>query len=246
MKVNDRFHETKAWLVTLTVHTLLILLLAALNLGIPSQDPSESTAGGMALALGVPEGLPENESSVSSSKESESQTEESQTPPVATQDVEEAPTVPPTTKPISEPKPMDPRLERLLKKKKQSQNSTQNSENSPSKGHVTGSANAQGLSSGNGGFSASGDGLESRGFLQEPNPEKFSPIDAQVDIPIEVDRDGKIRVTGMPKGTKPLTPEHRRALVEATQQARFKPNSMGKELQKGVLRYDLVIQRKSK
>ncbi|MFM7178780.1 MAG: hypothetical protein ACKOX5_04660, partial [Bacteroidota bacterium] len=153
--------------------------------------------------------------------------------PVATQELEEAPTV--------NTKPMDPRLQRLLNRKN---SSNQSSKQNPSQGVEDGSPESTGQSNGSGGFSASGDGLENRGFAQDPDPEEFRILDAQVDIPIEVDREGRVRVIGTPKSTKPLTAQQRRALVEATQKARFKRNDNGKEVQRGILKYELKIRNK--
>jgi len=243
--------QAKAWAISLAMHLLITLLLALLTLGIPEQDPNESNAGGMALALGVPEGSPETDPSLNSSTEQTPQTPNTEadpqpttpkSPPVATQDLEEAPSVPVKSSPPAEPKPMDPRLQRLLNRKN---NPSPGSNQSPSKGSENGAADATGQSSGSGGFSASGDGLESRGFDEDPNPEEFRILDARVDIPIEVDREGRVRVTGIPKSSKPLTAQQRRALVEATQKARFKRSVSGKEIQRGVLQFELKIRSKS-
>lgn len=108
-----------------------------------------------------------------------------------------------------------------------------------------GSPESKGQNNGSGGFSASGDGLENRGFAQDPDPEEFRILDAQVDIPIEVDREGRVRVIGTPKSTNPLTAQQRRALVEATQNARFKRSVNGKEIQRGILQFELKVRSKS-
>lgn len=250
VNVPDR-SPIKAWAFSLLIHLVLVLILGLLSLGIPENHAEENKAGGMALALGVSDGLAEADPSVSSSSEqsTESAFPEPKTdplnpksPPVATQDLEEAPAVVNAkTSPSSETKPMDPRLQRLLNRR----NSTNQSSNqSPSQGVEDGSPESKGQSSGSGGFSASGDGLENRGFAQDPDPEEFRILDAQVDIPIEVDREGRVRVIGTLKSSKPLTAEQRRALVEATQKARFKRSDNGKDIQKGILKFDLKIRNK--
>ena len=199
------------------------------------------------LALGVPDGLSEADSSVSSSSEqsTESTTSEPKpdpanpkSPPVATQELEDAPVVNTKTSTSAETRPMDPRLQRLLNRKN---SANQSSKQSPSQGVEDGSPESNGQSNGSGGFSASGDGLENRGFAQDPDPEEFRILDAQVDIPIEVDREGRVRVIGTPKSTKPLTAQQRRALVVATQKARFKRNDNGKEVRRGILKYEFKI-----
>ncbi|MFM8685834.1 MAG: hypothetical protein ACKODJ_04700, partial [Bacteroidota bacterium] len=163
-------------------------------------------------------------------------------------DLEEAPVVNTKTSPPAETKPMDPRLQRLLNRKN---SANQSSKQSPSQGVEDGSPESKGQNNGSGGFSASGDGLENRGFAQDPDPEEFRILDAQVDIPIEVDREGRVHVRGKPKMTDPLTgkqipltPNQRRVLVEATQKARFKRNDNGKEGQRGILKYELKIRNK--
>lgn len=244
--------QAKAWAFSIVLHLLLVLILGFLSLGVPQNDPIENNAGGMALALGVPDGITNPSVSSSSEQSAESAITDPKSKPVATQDLEEAPVVKPKTNPPAETRAMDPRLKDLLAKP--NKRSPQNSSNKPPQGAETGLAQATGQSSGNGGFSASGDGLESRGFAQDPDPDEFKILDAKVDIPIEVDREGRVRVIGMPKGFElvndsikliPLTVEQRRALVEATQKARFKRSENGKEIQKGVLHYELKVRRKS-
>jgi len=249
VKGTDR-SPIKAWAVSLLIHLVLVLILGLLSLGIPETPAEENKAGGMALALGVPDGLAEAEPSVSSSSE---QSTESAVPdpkpeptntkssPVATQDLEEAPVVNAKTSPPSETKPMDPRLQRLLNRRN---SANQSSNQNPSQGVEDGSPESKGQSNGSGGFSASGDGLENRGFAQDPDPEEFRILDAQVDVPIEVDREGRVRVIGTLKSSKPLTAQQRRALVEATQKARFKRSDHGKDIQKGILKFDLKIRNK--
>ncbi|MFM8960018.1 MAG: hypothetical protein ACKOKH_07155, partial [Bacteroidota bacterium] len=249
VKGTDR-SQAKAWAFSLLLHLILVLILGLLTLGIPQNDPAENKAGGMALALGVPDGLAGADPSVNSSSEQSAETAlpepkpdpaNPKSPPVATQDLEEAPVVNTKTSPPAETKPMDPRLQRLLNSKN---SANQSSKQSPSQGVEEGSPESTGQSNGSGGFSASGDGLENRGFAQVPDPEEFRILDAQVDIPIEVDREGRVRVTGKPKSTKPITAQQRRALVEATQKARFKRNDNGKEVQRGILKYELKIRNK--
>jgi hypothetical protein len=243
--------QAKAWAVSIALHLLMVLLLAWLNLGVPDHDPSFSNAGGMALALGVPEGIPDSDPSAShaaeqtlepSNSDPEPQPVTPKSPPVATQDLEEAPTVPVKSSPPAESKPMDPRVQRVLNRKN---NEFQGSGPGASKGSETGSPDATGQTNGSGGFSASGDGLEYRGFDKDPDPEEFKILDARVDIPIEVDREGSVRVVGVPKSSKPLTAHQRRTLVEATQKARFKRSLSGKEIQRGVLQFELKIRSRS-
>jgi hypothetical protein len=250
VKVTDR-SQAKAWAFSLLLHLILVLILGLLTLGIPQNDPAENKAGGMALALGVPDGLAEADPSVSSSSEQSAENAlpepkpdpaNPKSPPVATQDLEEAPVVNTKTSPPAETKPMDPRLQRLLNRKN---SANQSSKQSPSQGVEEGSPESTVQSNGSGGFSASGDGLENRGFAQDPDPEEFRILDAQVNIPIEVDREGRVRVIGTPKSTKPLTAQQRRALVEATQNARFKRSVNGKEIQRGILQFELKVRSKS-
>ncbi|MFM8685889.1 MAG: hypothetical protein ACKODJ_04980, partial [Bacteroidota bacterium] len=208
MKVTDR-SQAKAWAFSLLLHLILVLILGLLTLGVPQNDPAENKAGGMALALGVPDGLAEADPPVSSSSEqsAESTTSEPKSdpanpksPPVATQELEDAPVVNTKTSTSAETRPMDPRLQRLLNRKN---SANQSSKQSPSQGVEDGSPESNGQSNGSGGFSASGDGLESRGIAQVPEPEEFNlKKDAQVYIPIEVERDGRGRVTGTPKMTE--------------------------------------------
>ncbi|MBM3911705.1 MAG: hypothetical protein FJ350_01710 [Sphingomonadales bacterium] len=250
MKGTNR-SQAKAWAFSLLLHLILVLILGLLTLGIPQNDPAENKAGGMALALGVPDGLADTDPSVSSSSEQSAEPTvpepksgptNPKSPPVETQDLEEAPVVNTKTSPPAETKPMDPRLQRLLNRKN---SANQSSKQSPSQGVEDGARESIGQSNGSGGFSASGDGLENRGFAQDPDPEEFRILDAQVDIPIEVDREGRVRVIGTPKSTKPLTAQQRRALVEATQNARFKRSVNGKEIQRGILKFELKIRSKS-
>lgn len=250
VKGTDR-SQAKAWAFSLLLHLILVLILGLLTLGIPQNDPAENKAGGMALALGVPDGLAEADPSVSSSSEQSAETAlpeprpepaNPKSPPFATQDLEEAPVVNTKTSTPIETKPMDPRLQRLLNRKN---SANQSSMQSPSQGVEDGSPESKGQNNGSGGFSASGDGLENRGFAQDPDPEEFRILDAQVDIPIEVDREGRVRVIGTPKSTNPLTAQQRRALVEATQNARFKRSVNGKEIQRGILQFELKVRSKS-
>jgi len=243
--------QAKAWAFSLLLHLILVLILGLLTLGIPQNDPAENKAGGMALALGVPDGLADTDPSVSSSSEQSAEPTvpepksgptNPKSPPVETQDLEEAPVVNTKTSPPAETKPMDPRLQRLLNRKN---SANQSSKQSPSQGVEDGARESIGQSNGSGGFSASGDGLENRGFAQDPDPEEFRILDAQVTIEIEVDREGRVRVIGTPKSTKPLTAQQRRALVEATQNARFKRSVDGKEIQRGILKFELKIRSKS-
>jgi len=243
--------QAKAWAFSLLLHLILVLILGLLTLGIPQNDPAENKAGGMALALGVPDGLADTDPSVSSSSEQSAEPTvpepksgptNPKSPPVETQNLEEAPVVNTKTSPQAETKPVDPRLQRLLNRKN---SANQSSKQSPSQGVEDGARESIGQSNGSGGFSASGDGLENRGFAQDPDPEEFRILDAQVDIPIEVDREGRVRVIGTPKSTKPLTAQQRRALVEATQNARFKRSVNGKEIQRGILKFELKIRSKS-
>jgi len=243
--------QAKAWAFSLLLHLILVLILGLLTLVIPQNDPAENKAGGMALALGVPDGLADTDPSVSSSSEQSAEPTvpepksgptNPKSPPVETQDLEEAPVVNTKTSPPAETKPMDPRLQRLLNRKN---SANQSSKQSPSQGVEDGARESIGQSNGSGGFSASGDGLENRGFAQDPDPEEFRILDAQVTIEIEVDREGRVRVIGTPKSTKPLTAQQRRALVEATQNARFKRSVDGKEIQRGILKFELKIRSKS-
>ncbi|MFM7497368.1 MAG: hypothetical protein ACKOPP_05850 [Bacteroidota bacterium] len=235
-----------AWLVSLGLHGLLILLLALLHLGLPAMPPRPTPGGGLSLALGVEDGqettpaLPPSGTTNSPTEPTESVKPNPTTSPSVTQDQDEAPVVAP--KP--ETKPMDPRLQRLLQR--QGQNNSQNSNNQASKGQKDGSetSNSTGLS-GSGGFSARGDGLENRGFSKSPDPEEFRILDARVIIPIEVDSEGKVRVTGPPTSDKPLNAQQRRALVEATQNSRFRRNSELSIPQKGVLVFELQIKSRS-
>lgn len=244
--------QAKAWAVSIALHLLLVMIFGLLTLGIPDHPPANSNAGGMALALGTPEGMPDSDPSVSSSPEQtpessapdpEPQPNAAKSPPVATQDVEDAPTVPVKSSPPAETKPMDPRLQRLLNRRNTPTTSTD--PNPASKGSEKGSADATGQTNGSGGFTAIGDGLENRGFDKDPDPEEFRILDARVDIPIEVDREGRVRVIGDPKSSKPLTAQQRRTLVEATQKSRFKRSVNGKEVQRGVLRFELKIRSRS-
>ena len=236
-----------AWLISLVLHGLLLLLLAMLHLGLPDAPPPPSPGGGLALALGVEDGqaelapsLPPTGSNNPTTEQTEPVSHTNTSIPSVTQDQEEAPVV--TSK--SETKPMDPRLQRLLQR--QGQPNPNNSSSEASKGHKDGTAssNNSGLS-GSGGFSARGDGLENRGFSKSPDPEDFRILDARVVIPIEVDREGRVRVTGPPTSSKPLNAQQRRALVEATQNARFRPNPELASLQKGFLVFELQIKTRS-
>ncbi|MFM7177904.1 MAG: hypothetical protein ACKOX5_00165, partial [Bacteroidota bacterium] len=177
MKGTDR--SQGAWVFSLLLHLILVLILGLLTLGIPTKDPAESKAGGMALALGVPDGLAEADPSVSSSSVQRAETAlpepkpdpaNPKSPPVATQELEDAPVVKTKTSPPAETKPMDPRLQRLLNRKN---SANQSSKQSPSQGVADGSPESTGQSIGSGGFSASGDGRENRGFAQDPDPEEF-------------------------------------------------------------------------
>ncbi len=245
---NQEGSQIKAWALSLILHLILVLILGLLSLGIPQKDSAENNAGGMALALGNPDGLPNIDPSVSSSSEQSAEPTspepkpaitDTKSQPVATQNLEEAPVVNPKTSPPAETKPMDPRLQRLLDRKNSAK---QSKDKRPTQGAEDGSPESTGQSTGSGGFSASGDGLESRGFAQEPDPEKFNFLkDAPVNILIEVDREGRVRVIGTPKSTIPLTSEQRRALMEATQKARFKRSDNGKDIQRGILKYELII-----
>jgi hypothetical protein len=199
------------------------------------------------LALGVEDGqaelapsLPPTGSNSPTTEQTEPVSHTNTSIPSVTQDQEEAPVV--TSK--AETKPMDPRLQRLLQR--QGQPNPNNSSSEASKGHKDGTAssNNSGLS-GSGGFSARGDGLENRGFSKSPDPEDFRILDARVVIPIEVDREGRVRVTGPPTSSKPLNAQQRRALVEATQNARFRPNPELASLQKGFLVFELQIKTRS-
>ncbi|MFM7746416.1 MAG: hypothetical protein ACKO7X_00685, partial [Bacteroidota bacterium] len=73
MKGTDR-SQAKAWAFSLLLHLILVLILGLLTLGIPLDDLDENKAGGMALALGVPDGLAEADPSVSSSSEQSAET----------------------------------------------------------------------------------------------------------------------------------------------------------------------------
>ncbi|MFZ9969110.1 MAG: hypothetical protein ACO3GL_04890 [Bacteroidia bacterium] len=235
-----------AWLISLGLHALLILLLALLHLGLPAMPPQPSPGGGLSLALGIEDGqetspaLPPSGTTSSPSDPTETVKPNPTTSPSVTQDLEEAPVV--AAKPES--KPMDPRLQRLLQR--QGQNNLQNSNNPASKGQKDGTetANSTGLS-GSGGFSARGDGLENRGFTKSPDPEEFRILDARVVIPIEVDSEGKVRVTGQPTSDRPLNAQQRRALVEATQNSRFRRNTELSSPQKGFLVFELQIKSRS-
>lgn len=235
-----------AWLVSLGLHGLLILLLALLHLGLPAMPPRPAPGGGLSLALGVEDGqeltpaLPPSGENNRPSEPTESVKPTPTTSPTVTQEQDEAPVVAP--KP--ETKPMDPRLQRLLQR--QGQNNPQNSSQQASKGQVNGSETSgpSGIS-GSGGFSARGDGLENRGFSKSPDPEEFRILDARVVIPIEVDSEGKVRVVGPPQSSKPLNAQQRRALVEATQNARFRRDPDLASTQRGVLVFELQIKTRS-
>jgi hypothetical protein len=234
-----------AWLISLVLHGLLLLLLAMLHLGLPDAPPPASPGGGLALALGVEDGqeelapsLPPTGSNSPTSDRTEPVTNTSI--PSVTQDQEEAPVV--TSK--SETKPMNPRLQRLLQRQGQPNPNNSSSEASKGQKDGTASSNNSGLS-GSGGFSARGDGLENRGFSKSPDPEDFRILDARVVIPIEVDREGRVRVTGPPTSSKPLNAQQKRALVEATQNARFRPNPELASTQRGVLVFELQIKNRS-
>jgi len=195
-----------AWLISLVLHGLLLLLLAMLHLGLPDAPPPPSPGGGLAFALGVEDGqaelapsLPPTGSNSPTTEQTEPVSHTNTSIPSVTQDQEEAPVV--TSK--SETKPMDPRLQRLLQR--QGQPNPNNSSSEASKGQKDGTASFNNLGlSGSGGFSARGDGLENRGFSKSPDPEDFRILDARVVIPIEVDREGRVRVTGPPTSSKPL------------------------------------------
>ena len=236
-----------AWLISLVLHGLLLLLLAMLHLGLPDAPPPPSPGGGLALALGVEDGqaelapsLPPTGSNSSTTEQTEPVSHTNTSIPSVTQDQEEAPVV--TSK--AETKPMDPRLQRLLQRQGQPNPNNSSSEASKGQKDGTASSNNSGLS-GSGGFSARGDGLENRGFSKSPDPEDFRILDARVVIPIEVDREGRVRVTGPPTSSKPLNAQQRRALVEATQNARFRPNPELASLQKGFLVFELQIKTRS-
>jgi hypothetical protein len=234
-----------AWLISLVLHGLLLLLLAMLHLGLPDAPPPPSPGGGLALALGVEDGQEELAPSLPPTG-SNSPTSDRTEPvpntsiPSVTQDQEEAPVV--TSK--SETKPMNPRLQRLLQRQGQPNPNNSSSEASKGQKDGTASSNNSGLS-GSGGFSARGDGLENRGFSKSPDPEDFRILDARVVIPIEVDREGRVRVVGPPTSSKPLNAQQRRALVEATQNARFRPNPELASTQRGVLVFELQIKTRS-
>ena len=236
-----------AWLISLVLHGLLLLLLAMLHLGLPDAPPPPSPGGGLALALGVEDGqaelapsLPPTGSNSPTTEQTEPVSHTNTSIPSVTQDQEEAPVV--TSK--SETKPMDPRLQRLLQRQGQPNPNNSSSEASKGQKDGTASSNNSGLS-GSGGFSARGDGLENRGFSKSPDPEDFRILDARVVIPIEVDREGRVRVTDRPTSSKPLNAQQRRALVEATQNARFRPNPELASLQKGFLVFELQIKTRS-
>jgi len=236
-----------AWLISLVLHGLLLLLLAMLHLGLPDPPPPPSPGGGLALALGVEDGqaelapsLPPTGSNNPTTEQTEPVSHTNTSIPSVTQDQEEAPVV--TSK--AETKPMDPRLQRLLQRQGQPNPNNSSSEASKGQKDGTASSNNSGLS-GSGGFSARGDGLENRGFSKSPDPEDFRILDARVVIPIEVDREGRVRVTGPPTSSKPLNAQQRRALVEATQNARFRPNPELASLQKGFLVFELQIKTRS-
>jgi hypothetical protein len=234
-----------AWLISLVLHGLLLLLLAMLHLGLPDAPPPPSPGGGLALALGVEDGQEELAPSLPPTG-SNSPTSDRTEPvpntsiPSVTQDQEEAPVV--TPKP--ETKPMNPRLQRLLQRQGQPNPNNSSSEASKGQKDGTASSNNSGLS-GSGGFLARGDGLENRGFSKSPDPEDFRILDARVVIPIEVDREGRVRVTDKPTSSKPLNAQQKRALVEATQNARFRPNPELDSLQKGFLVFELQIKTRS-
>jgi len=127
-----------AWLISLVLHGLLLLLLAMLHLGLPDAPPPPSPGGGLALALGVEDGqaelapsLPPTGSNSPTTEQTEPVSHTNTSIPSVTQDQEEAPVV--TSK--SETKPMDPRLQRLLQR--QGQPNPNNSSSEASKGQMT-------------------------------------------------------------------------------------------------------------
>ncbi|MBM3936541.1 MAG: hypothetical protein FJ343_05250, partial [Sphingomonadales bacterium] len=139
---NQEGSQAKAWAFSIVLHLLLVLILGFLSLGVPQNDPIENNAGGMALALGVPDGITNPSVSSSSEQSAESAITDPKSKPVATQDLEDAPVVKPKTNPPA----MDPRLKDLLAKP--NKRSPQNSSNKPPQGAETGLAQATGQSSG--------------------------------------------------------------------------------------------------
>jgi hypothetical protein len=251
LPVNFRSRYSSWWalLCTLVLHALLLLLLALLRLGIPVPSKLDSEAGGMSVALGIPEGVADVPPSEAEATEvpvplpnspNTTQPAPVKTQPVATQETEAAPVLPsaPT------PKPMDPRMQRLLERQKSNTQATGTS--APSKGQVDGSQGvaASGIS-GQNGFSVSGDGLETRGFTRAPDPETFRMLDATVMIPIEVDLEGNVRIVGSIKSSKPLNSNQKRILTEATLQSRFLRSALGKTQQRGYLTYQLQVKNKN-
>ena len=236
-----------AWLISLVLHGFLLFLMALLHLGLPVEPPRPSPGGGLALALGVEDGqeevapaLPPSGSDNTGSVQPEPVPNTPTLNQSITQDQEEAPVV--TPNPVN--KPMDPRLQRLLQRQGQPNPNSGKTEASKGQKDGTASSNNSGQSGG-GGFSAHGEGLENRGFSKSPDPEDFRILDARVVIPIEVDREGKVRVTGPPLSTKPLNAQQKRALVEATQNARFRPNPELASMQRGKLVFELQIKSRS-
>lgn len=147
-----------AWLISLVLHGLLLLLLAMLHLGLPDAPLPPSPGGGLALALGVEDGqeelapsLPPTGSNTATTESSEPVPKTTTTSPSVTQDQDEAPVVTPKT----ETKPMDPRLQRLLQRQGQPNPNNSSSEASKGQKDGTASSNNSGLS-GSGGFRPAG------------------------------------------------------------------------------------------